>query len=154
MLVFKQKTAYEMRISDWSSDVCSSDLGWKASDAGLLNSAGQPLSFEILLVNPRLERILQPYVENLARIGIQANLRTVDSAQYKQRLDHYDYDMILMTLAQSLSPGIEQYLYFHSSQVDVKGGRNYAGIANPIVADLIDTLLPAHTQTRSESARD
>src|SRR3546814_10383881 len=24
---FKQKTAYEMRISDWSSDVCSSDLG-------------------------------------------------------------------------------------------------------------------------------
>src|SRR3546814_9885712 len=25
---FKQKTAYEMRISDWSSDVCSSDLGW------------------------------------------------------------------------------------------------------------------------------
>ena len=70
-----------------------------------MNSAGQPLRFEILLVNPRLERILQPYVENLARIGIQANLRTVDGAQYKQQLDHYDYDMILMTLVQSLSPG-------------------------------------------------
>src|SRR3546814_20511913 len=27
---FKQKTAYEMRISDWSSDVCSSDLAWLA----------------------------------------------------------------------------------------------------------------------------
>src|SRR3546814_7514092 len=27
VLFFKQKTAYEMRISDWSSDVCSSDLG-------------------------------------------------------------------------------------------------------------------------------
>src|SRR3546814_3730466 len=27
---FKQKTAYEMRISDWSSDVCSSDLTWPA----------------------------------------------------------------------------------------------------------------------------
>ena len=39
--------------------------------------------------------------------------------------------MILMTLVQSLSPGIEQHLYFHSSQVDVKGGRNYAGVANP-----------------------
>ncbi len=128
------------------------DAGWKASDAGLLNSAGQPLSFEILLVNPRLERILQPYVENLARIGIQANLRTVDSAQYKQRLDHYDYDMILMTLAQSLSPGIEQYLYFHSSQVDVKGGRNYAGIANPIVDDLIDKLLAAQTRDEQVAA--
>src|SRR3546814_9768958 len=35
---FKQKTAYEMRISDWSSDVCSSDLAWmsqKLSKAGL-----------------------------------------------------------------------------------------------------------------------
>ncbi len=128
------------------------EAGWKASDAGLLNSAGQPLRFEILLVNPRLERILQPYVENLARIGIQANLRTVDSAQYKQRLDHYDYDMILMTLAQSLSPGIEQYLYFHSSQVDVKGGRNYAGIANPIVDDLIDKLLAAQTRDEQVAA--
>ena len=47
------------------------EAGWKPSDAGLLNSAGQPLRFEILLVNPRLERILQPYVENLARIGIE-----------------------------------------------------------------------------------
>ncbi len=128
------------------------EAGWKASDAGLLNSAGQPLRFEILLVNPRLERILQPYVENLARIGIQANLRTVDSAQYKQRLDHYDYDMILMTLAQSLSPGIEQYLYFHSSQVDVKGGRNYAGISNPIVDDLIDKLLAAQTRDEQVAA--
>ncbi len=128
------------------------EAGWKPSDAGLLNSAGQPLRFEILLVNPRLERILQPYVENLARIGIQANLRTVDSAQYKQRLDHYDYDMILMTLAQSLSPGIEQYLYFHSSQVDVKGGRNYAGIANPIVDDLIDKLLAAQTRDEQVAA--
>ncbi|MDA0426486.1 extracellular solute-binding protein [Stutzerimonas frequens] len=128
------------------------EAGWKLSDAGLLNSAGQPLSFEILLVNPRLERILQPYVENLARIGVQANLRTVDSAQYKQRLDHYDYDMILMTLAQSLSPGIEQYLYFHSSQVGVKGGRNYAGIANPIIDDLIGKLLAAQTRDEQVSA--
>ncbi|EXF47256.1 ABC transporter substrate-binding protein [Pseudomonas sp. BAY1663] len=128
------------------------EAGWKPSDAGLLNAAGQPLQFEILLVNPRLERILQPYVENLARIGIQAYLRTIDSAQYKQRLDHYDYDMILMTLAQSLSPGIEQYLYFHSSQVDVKGGRNYAGIANPIVDELLAKLLAAQTRDEQVAA--
>ncbi|MCW3148020.1 extracellular solute-binding protein [Stutzerimonas stutzeri] len=120
--------------------------GWKPSGEYLLNRAGQPLRFEILLVNPRLERILQPYVANLARIGIQANLRTVDSAQYKQRLDHYDYDMILMTLAQSLSPGIEQWQYFHSSQINVKGGRNYAGIANPVVDVLLDKLLAARTR--------
>ncbi|MCY1272475.1 Oligopeptide-binding protein AppA [compost metagenome] len=122
--------------------------GWKLSGQRLLNDRGQPLRFEILLVNPNLERILQPYRENLASIGIDVSLRTVDRAQYKQRLDHFDYDMILMTLAQTLSPGLEQYLYFHSSQVGVKGSKNYAGVANPVVDAMIDKLLGA--QSRDE----
>ncbi|MEM8142133.1 ABC transporter substrate-binding protein, partial [Morganella morganii] len=95
------------------------DAGWKLSGDRLLNKKGEPLRFEILLVNPSLERILQPYRENLASIGIDARLRTVDRAQYKQRLDQFDYDMILMTLPQTLSPGLEQWQYFHSSQVKV-----------------------------------
>ncbi|BAU73707.1 extracellular solute-binding protein [Metapseudomonas furukawaii] len=124
------------------------DAGWKLSGQRLVNDRGQPLRFEILLVNPNLERILQPYRENLASIGIDASLRTVDRAQYKQRLDHFDYDMILMTLPQTLSPGLEQSLYFHSSQVGVKGSKNYAGVANPVVDEMIEKLLGA--QNRDE----
>lgn len=124
------------------------DAGWKLNGQRLQNDAGQPLRFELMLVNPNLERILQPYVENLASIGIDAHLRTVDRAQYKQRLDQFDYDMILMTLNQTLSPGLEQWLYFHSSQVSVKGSKNYAGINNPIVDHLLEQLLAA--QSRDE----
>ncbi|MFC5698310.1 extracellular solute-binding protein [Pseudomonas sp. GCM10022186] len=124
------------------------DAGWKLSGQRLLDDRGQPLRFEILLVNPNLERILQPYRENLESIGIDVSLRTVDRAQYKQRLDHFDYDMILMTLPQTLSPGLEQYLYFHSSQVGVKGSKNYAGVANPVADEMIDKLLGA--QSRDE----
>ncbi|NWL80357.1 ABC transporter substrate-binding protein [Pseudomonas taiwanensis] len=124
------------------------EAGWKLSGQRLLNDRGQPLRFEILLVNPNLERILQPYRENLASIGIDVSLRTVDRAQYKQRLDHFDYDMILMTLPQTLSPGLEQYLYFHSSQVGVKGSKNYAGVANPVADEMIEKLLGA--QSRDE----
>src|SRR5690606_34452290 len=72
------------------------DAGWKTSGQELRNARGQRLEFEIMLVNPSLERILQPYVANLASLGISANLRTVDRAQYKQRLDQFDYDMILL----------------------------------------------------------
>ncbi len=126
--------------------------GWKLSAGGLVNGRGQPLRFEILLVNPGLERILQPYRDNLARIGVQASLRTVDRAQYKQRIDGYDYDMILMTLPQTLSPGLEQWQYFHSSQVGVRGGRNYAGVNHPVIDALLDKLLAAQTRNQQVAA--
>ena len=128
------------------------EAGWKPSGGRLVNAKGEPLRFEILLVNPNLERILQPYTENLASIGIDAELRTVDRAQYKQRLDHFDYDMILMTLAQSLSPGLEQWLYFHSSQADVKGSKNYAGVRHPVVDAMLDKLLAAQTREQQVAA--
>ncbi len=128
------------------------EAGWKPSGQSLVNAKGEALRFEILLVNPNLERILQPYTENLASIGIRANLRTVDRAQYKQRLDQFDYDMILMTLPQSLSPGLEQWLYFHSSQAGVKGSKNYSGVRHPVVDELLDKLLAAQTREEQVSA--
>lgn len=128
------------------------EAGWKPSGQRLTNAKGQPLSFEILLVNPNLERILQPFTENLASIGIQANLRTVDRAQYKQRLDRFEFDMILLTLPQTLSPGLEQSLYFHSSQASVKGGKNYAGINDPVVDALLEKLLSARTRDEQVAA--
>ena len=128
------------------------ESGWKLSGQRLLNSEGKPLRFEILLVNPNLERILQPYVENLASIGVDARLRTVDRAQYKQRLDQFDFDMILMTLDQTLSPGLEQWQYFHSSQANVKGSKNYAGVSSPLVDQLLERLLAAQNRDEQLSA--
>jgi microcin C transport system substrate-binding protein len=128
------------------------DAGWKLNGQRLQNAKGEPLRFELLLVNPNLERILQPYVENLASIGIQAHLRTVDRAQYKQRLDQFDFDMILMTLQQNLSPGLEQWQYFHSSQANVKGSKNYAGVRSPVVDSLLESLLAAQTRDEQVAA--
>ncbi|KPW87890.1 microcin C transport system substrate-binding protein [Pseudomonas congelans] len=128
------------------------EAGWTLSDKGLLNADKQPLRFEILLVNPNLERILQPYIEDLRRLGINAGLRTVDRAQYKQRLDRFDFDMILMTLQQTLSPGLEQWQYFHSSQAAINGSKNYAGISNPVIDALLNKLLAAQTRDEQVAA--
>ncbi|WKV88032.1 extracellular solute-binding protein [Pseudomonas sp. B21_DOA] len=128
------------------------EAGWKLHGQRLQNADGQPLRFELLLVNPSLERLYQPYIENLNSIGIDARLRTVDRAQYKQRLDQFDFDMISMTLGQTLSPGLEQWQYFHSSQVNVKGSKNYAGIANPVVDHLLEQLLAARTRDEQVAA--
>jgi microcin C transport system substrate-binding protein len=128
------------------------EAGWKPSSEGLVNSKGEVLRFEILLVNPGLERIYQPYIQNLTRLGIQAGIRSVDRAQYKQRLDQFDFDAISLTLGQTLSPGLEQWLYFHSSQGKIKGGKNYAGIDHPVVDALLDKLLSAKTRGQQIAA--
>ena len=72
---------------------------------------GQPLAFEILLVQPAFERIVGPFVQNLKRLGIDARIRTVDTAQYQNRLDNFDFDMIVGSWGESQSPGNEQRDY-------------------------------------------
>ena len=128
------------------------EAGWRSSTKGLRNRLGQQLELEILLVNPSLERILQAYVNTLNEVGIAARMRTVDRAQYKQRLDNFDFDLTLLTLPQTLSPGLEQWQYFHSSQAMIKGSKNYAGISSPVIDDLLEKLLSAKTYRAQRQA--
>ena len=126
--------------------------GFAFRSGEMRDERGRQLTFEVLLVNPSLERILQPYRANLAKLGINMNIRTVDRAQYRARLDQFDYDMIFATLPQGLSPGMEQHAYFHSSQRDVRGSRNYAGIDDPVVDRMIEHLLAASTREQQIAA--
>lgn len=128
------------------------EAGLVFKKGGMRDERGRQLTFEVLLVNPSLERIMQPYRANLARLGVDMTIRTVDRAQYRARLDQFDYDMIFATLAQGLSPGMEQHAYFHSSQRDVRGSRNYAGIDDPVVDRMIEHLLAASTREQQIAA--
>jgi microcin C transport system substrate-binding protein len=101
------------------------------------------MSFEILLDNPQFERITLPFVENLKRIGIDARVRTVDTAQGQRREDEFDFDMTLWLVAQSESPGNEQRDYWSSHAADTKGTRNFPGIKDPVVDQLIELIVQA-----------
>ena len=117
--------------------------GWEVKDRKLINAAGQPFSFEILLGEPSLERLALPYVQWLGRIGVEARVRTVDPAQFQVRMDAYDYDMTTDVIGQSLSPGNEQRDFFNSAKGREPGGRNTAGIADPVVDELIELVINA-----------
>ena len=117
--------------------------GWTVKGQKLVNAKGEPMQFEILGADPAFERISQPFTKNLDRLGIQARVRTVDTAQYQKRLDTFDYDVIVHVWGQSLSPGNEQRDFWHSSVADVQGSRNYAGIKDPVVDKLIDLVIQA-----------
>ena len=90
--------------------------GWELKDGKLVNAkTNQPFTFEILLDNPMFERIVQPYLRNLGRAGIIATIRMVDSAQYQNRMNTFDFDMIVGSFGESLSPGTEQRTYWSSA---------------------------------------
>lgn len=119
------------------------EAGWEVMERRLVNAQGRPFSFEILLGEPSLERVALPYVQWLARIGVEARVRTVDPAQYQVRMDAYDFDMTTDVIPQSLSPGNEQREFFHSGKANDPGGRNVAGISNPVVDALVDLVIAA-----------
>jgi len=108
--------------------------------------SGQELKFEALLISPLFERVVLPMKKNLARLGIDITVRTVDSAQYQERLNNFDFDMIVMTWGQSLSPGNEQRNFWGSDAADRKGSRNFTGLKDPVVDELIEMVVAAPTR--------
>jgi len=118
--------------------------GWTiGKDRRLVNAAGKTFDFEILLISPLFERIVLPFAKNMERLGIKANVRTVDTAQYIKRLETYDFDMIVFTWGQSLSPGNEQRSFWGSDAAKRNGSRNFVGIKDPVVDELIEKLIAA-----------
>lgn len=122
------------------------EAGWHVDGGKLRTPDGKPLTFEILLVSPAFERIVGPFAKNLERLGIEVRVRTVDTAQYQNRLDDFDFDMIVATWGQSQSPGNEQRNFWSTVAAETKGSRNYAGIEDPVVDALIDQIIQAPTR--------
>jgi len=118
--------------------------GWVIKGRRRVNEkTGKPLEFEVLLVSPLFERIVLPFAKNLEKLGVKASVRTVDPSQYRRRLDTFDFDVIVGGAGQSLSPGNEQRSYWGSAAADLEGGRNFIGIKDPVIDELIEKVIAA-----------
>lgn len=128
------------------------DAGWAQTPQGVRNAAGQPLSVEILMDSPSFERIIAPYVKTLKSIGIDASMRLVDDAQYERRLKDYDFDLTTQRYALRLTPGVELKNYWSSQAAEMKGSFNLAGIADPVLDQLIDKIVLAKSRAELVTA--
>jgi len=128
------------------------EAGWHIQDGMLKNKSGQSFLFEILLVSPSFERVIAPYVQNLQKLGIKADYRTIDPALYVRRMQKFDFDMTVQVFSQSQSPGNEQRNYWHSSAADMEGSRNFIGLKDPVVDALVDRIIYARTQEELTAA--
>ena len=127
------------------------EAGWKI-DAGKLKRGSTQFEMEFLLVQPAFERIVAPYIRNLERLGITARTRIIDPSQYQNRLNNYDFDAVVASFGQSLSPGNEQRDYWSSQSADTPGGKNLIGIRDPAVDALIEKLIFAASRAELVAA--
>jgi microcin C transport system substrate-binding protein len=120
------------------------DAGWEIKSGNLVNAkTGAPMTLEFLVDSDTFDRVINPYFQNLKRLGINGTIRRVDGAQYVQRVRSFDYDMLLNTFAQSESPGNEQRDFWGSAAADIQGTRNLIGINDAAVDKLIDHIILA-----------
>ncbi|MDD9841839.1 MAG: extracellular solute-binding protein, partial [Alphaproteobacteria bacterium] len=123
------------------------DAGYELRDGIMVHrKTATPFTFEILVQTRENERLALTYRQQLARIGINIKVRFIDATQYQNRLQQFNYDMIVYNWYASLSPGNEQAFYWSSKAATQNGSRNYAGIRNKHIDRLIDALTQAKTR--------
>ncbi|MDF0731542.1 extracellular solute-binding protein [Pseudomonas entomophila] len=122
------------------------EAGWKIVDDKMVDTQGKPVSIEFLLAQTEFERILLPFKRNLADLGIDLTLRRVDVSQYITRLRSRDFDMIVGNFPQSNSPGNEQREFWTTAAADKSGSRNYMGLRDPAVDQLVEALINADSR--------
>jgi peptide/nickel transport system substrate-binding protein len=128
------------------------EAGYGVKDRKMVGADGKPLVFEIMTVNESEEKLALVYQRTLAKIGIDAQIRTVDDAQGQKRRRTWEYDMFLATFSASLSPGIEQQNRWGSKNKDREGSFNYAGVGDPTIDRMIDAVGKARSQDELTTA--
>jgi peptide/nickel transport system substrate-binding protein len=127
------------------------EAGWTVQDGQMKNAQGAPFRFEILLnqsgtamrTASEVQQIVDIYVEGLRNLGITPRVTMLDSAQFVQRTNEFQFDMTWYERALSLSPGNEQMLYWGSAAADQPGSRNWMGMKDPAAEAMIQTMLNA-----------
>lgn len=141
----------QMRRNLREADRLLKQAGWTVTN-GVRSKDGKPFSFEILAGAPEDEKIALAFVRNLERMGIHATVRALDSAAFIDRLNGYDYDMLLYDWISSLSPGTEQALFWGCEAGKQPARWNYAGICDPRI-DALAAAIP-ETKSRAELVAD
>src|SRR6516164_6404890 len=119
------------------------DAGCDVKDGKRVLPSGEPIAIEFLLDEPTFQPHHMPFIKNLGLLGIEASLRLVDPVQYRARRDGFDFDLTTDRFTLSDTPGYSLRSYFSSQAAALKGSNNLAGMADPAIDSLIETIIAA-----------
>ena len=121
-------------------------IGWLMGVDGIRSKNGKRLTIKLVLNSPLFQRIVEPYKNNLKKIGVELDIKVVQIAKYEEILRNFNFDMIVANYPQSRSPGNEQRSMWSSEAESTPGSRNYMGVKNPAVDELINTIVEAKSR--------
>jgi microcin C transport system substrate-binding protein len=118
------------------------EAGYEVRERKLVDSrTGTQFALELLVEDPSFERVMLFLKPSLERLGIAVSVRTIDPTQYENRLRSWDFDVVVASWPESLSPGNEQREFWGSQSADMPGSRNIIGIKNPAIDKLIERVI-------------
>ncbi|MCC6775317.1 MAG: ABC transporter substrate-binding protein [Hyphomicrobiales bacterium] len=122
------------------------EAGYPIKDGKRVTPTGERISIEFLLDEPSFQPHHMPFIKNLGLLGIDASVRMVDPVQFRKRVDDFDFDLVVQRFAFSSTPGDSLRTYFSSQAAALKGSQNLAGIADPVVDGLIESIIAADSR--------
>lgn len=123
-----------------------SEAGWNYQDGALRNAQGEAFTFEFLDSSGSMGRVVSPFAQALAKLGIKVNTKVIDFAILQKRQDVFDFDVVSVRLVGSEAPGTELRERYGSQAADTEGSSNLIGIKNPVVDLLTDKAIAATTR--------
>lgn len=141
------KEQQDRRASLRQANELLTEAGWTIKDGiRIKEETGEEMGFSILLDNPADEKIALSLTRSLKKMGINVQVRVLDSAAFRGRITDYDFDMILYFWHSTLSPGTEQYLYWSCEAAEQSSRWNFAGVCDPEIDELAKSIPTAKTR--------
>ena len=148
-LKLMKEAGWELREEEVNDPSCGSvcklmrGIGLSSAKKGkvLRNAKGEAFEIEFLVPGEMFNRHLAYFIGNLELIGVKGTIRVVDESQYVKRRNGKDFDVMIESFAQSLSPGNEQREFWGSASADVEGSRNLMGLKSPVIDALVDKIV-------------
>lgn len=128
------------------------DAGFRRSGKFRANADGTKLDIEFLTFAPSFNRIIEPYIRNLERIGVSARIRMVDTAQFQRRVKSFDFDIVTQRFVMGLTPSVSMRNYLSSEAAGIDGSLNLAGIQDPVIDALVETVIKARSREELTTA--
>ena len=139
----KEREAFKKSLSLFKKS------GWQLINKKMTNiDTKEILKFEIITNQSRMKRLLLVWKDKLKKIGITLSIKILDSAQFQNRIQSFNFNAIIFEYYMSLSPGNEQSIYWGSWAANQQGSRNYAGIKHPAIDEVIKKI--SNAKNRSE----